>query len=207
MSEYKTEQEKFWSGDFGTEYIERNNDQDLVSPNISFFSKLFSEAQPIKSVIEFGSNIGMNLRAIKTILPAAELSAIEINDDAAEQLKLIDELKIYHESILDFKTDYPRDLTFIKGVLIHINPEQLKNVYRTLYETSSRYICIAEYYNPVPVELEYRGHSGRLFKRDFAGELMDQYPDLSLVSYGFCYHRDPVFPQDDVTWFLMEKNS
>jgi len=207
MSEYKTEQEEFWSGNFGTEYIERNNDQDLVSPNISFWTKLFSKAQPIKSAIEFGSNIGMNLHAIKAILPSAELSAIEINKDAAEQLKAIKDLKIYNESMLDFKTDYQRDLTFIKGVLIHINPDELENVYRSLYETSSRYICVAEYYNPVPVELNYRGHSGKLFKRDFAGELMDMYPDLELVSYGFCYHRDPVFPQDDVTWFLLEKKA
>jgi spore coat polysaccharide biosynthesis protein SpsF len=54
------------------------------------------------------------------------------------------------------------------------------------------------------VEIDYRGHSGKLFKRDFAGEMLDRFPDLKLVSYGFCYHRDE-FPQDDSTWFLMEK--
>jgi hypothetical protein len=43
------------------------------------------------------------------------------------------------------------------------------------------------------------------FKRDFAGEIMDRFPDLRLVDYGFVYHRDPQFPQDDFTWFLMEK--
>jgi len=43
-----------------------------------------------------------------------------------------------------------------------------------------------------------------LFKRDFAGELMDNFP-VELVDYGFQYHRD-VFPADDVTWFLMRKN-
>lgn len=34
---------------------------------------------------------------------------------------------------------------------------------------------------------------------------MDRYPDLELVDYGFIYHRDNVFPGDDITWFLMEK--
>jgi len=29
--------------------------------------------------------------------------------------------------------------------------------------------------------------------------------DLELVDYGFVYHRDPVFPQDDINWFLMKK--
>lgn len=53
--------------------------------------------------------------------------------------------------------------------------------------------------------IPYRGHEQRLFKRDFAGEMLDAYPDLRLVDYGFVYRRDPVFPADDLTWFLMEK--
>ena len=51
----------------------------------------------------------------------------------------------------------------------------------------------------------YRGEKNKLFKRDFAGELMDQYPDLKLIGYGFKYKRDNNFPQDDMTWFLLEK--
>ncbi|WP_293073175.1 pseudaminic acid biosynthesis-associated methylase [Moorena sp. SIO4A5] len=90
--------------------------------------------------------------------------------------------------------------------MIHINPDKLAQVYRLLYESSNRYICISEYYNPTPVELNYRGHQGKLFKRDFAGELMDQFDDLRLLDYGFVYHRDNQFPQDDTTWFLLEKN-
>ena len=44
-----------------------------------------------------------------------------------------------------------------------------------------------------------------LFKRDFAGELLDKYKNkLLLLDYGFIYHRD-TYPQDDLTWFLMEK--
>ncbi|NDB35890.1 MAG: pseudaminic acid biosynthesis-associated methylase, partial [Flavobacteriia bacterium] len=42
-------------------------------------------------------------------------------------------------------------------------------------------------------------------KRDFAGELLDTFPDLRLVDYGFAYKRDTSFPQDDITWFLLEK--
>ena len=94
----------------------------------------------------------------------------------------------------------------IKGVLIHIAPEELLEVYDKLYNSSKRYICIAEYYNPVPVEVQYRGHSGKLFKRDFTGEMLDKYSDLQLVDYGFIYHRDNNFPQDDITWFLLEKS-
>ena len=50
----------------------------------------------------------------------------------------------------------------------------------------------------------YTGHSGKLFERDFAGEIMDKFEDLILVNYGFNGHSDE-FPQEDITWFLMEK--
>ena len=97
------------------------------------------------------------------------------------------------------------DLVLIKGVLIHINPDLLKDVYERLYESTYKYILIAEYYNPTPIKVEYRGHKEKLFKRDFCGEMLDQYSDLTLLDYGFLYHRDSNFPQDDISWFLIEK--
>ena len=81
----------------------------------------------------------------------------------------------------------------------------MPQVYELLYQSSKKYICIAEYYNPKPVEIDYRGHEGKLFKRDFAGEMMDKYKDLQLVDYGFVYHRDYQFAQDDMNWFLLKK--
>jgi pseudaminic acid biosynthesis-associated methylase len=97
------------------------------------------------------------------------------------------------------------DLALIKGVLIHMNPDVLPTIYDKLVAATSRYLLVAEYYNPVPVAISYRGHPDRLFKRDFAGEILDLYPEMELVDYGFAYHRDPNFPQDDITWFLMQK--
>lgn len=35
---FKTEQEKFWAEEFGTQYIERNQSDALLSSNLSFFS-------------------------------------------------------------------------------------------------------------------------------------------------------------------------
>jgi spore coat polysaccharide biosynthesis protein SpsF len=202
----KTEQEEFWQGEFGKKYIKRNNSNMLLSANISFFSKIFSITKKIDSILEFGCNVGMNLRAIRTLLPEVQLTGIEINKIAADELKMWEgDVQVIEGSILDIELDTKFDLTLIKGVLIHINPERLDDVYTRLYNFSSKYICIAEYYNPTPVTIPYRGHSDRLFKRDFAGELMSKYPDLELVDYGFLYHKDPIFPQGDITWFLMKK--
>jgi pseudaminic acid biosynthesis-associated methylase len=205
MSKYKTDQEAFWAGEFGDEYIERNAGSDLIAANLAIFLKVLERTKGIKSLIEFGANRGLNLQALRLLLPQAELSAIEINQKAVAELEKMDGLRVYHQSILDFTPDYLRELSFIKGVLIHINPDNLGQVYERLYRSSSHYICLIEYYNPTPVEVSYRGHTGKLFKRDFAGEMLDKYPDLTLIDYGFCYRRDNNFPSDDATWFLLEK--
>ena len=205
---YQTEQESFWAGDFGDDYISRNKTDQLLSSNIKFFANAFNRLRSVESTLEFGANIGMNLRALATLFPTLSCSGIEINPNAAIELrKTFGAGKVYEQSILEFDSEQRWDLTFTKGVLIHINPDLLPAVYDKLYHHSSRYVLIAEYYNPTPVALPYRGHAERLFKRDFAGEMMDRFPDLSLVDYGFLYHRDRNFPQDDITWFMMEKKA
>lgn len=205
MGTYKTEQEEFWAGEFGDNYIQRNNTDELIASNIALFSSIIKSTHDVKSIIEFGSNIGLNLHALKTINSRCQISAVEINKKAVQELEKIQDIRIYAQSILEFQVDYQRDFVFTKGVLIHLNPEVLDEVYTTLYNASKKYICIMEYYNPVAVQIHYRGFEGKLFKRDFAGEIMRKYPDLKLVDYGFCYHGDNNFPQDDITWFLLEK--
>lgn len=203
---YKTEQEAFWAGTFGNEYIERNKSDELLASNLNFFSKALAKSQPISEFIEFGSNIGLNLKALSLLFPGKQFSGIEINLLAAKELaKVIGQENVFNCSIFDFSPTKTYDLAFIKGVLIHINPEQLDLVYQKLYTSSKKYILIAEYYNPSPVMIPYRGNEDRLFKRDFAGEMLNKYSNLSLVDYGFSYRKDPIFPQDDITWFLLEK--
>jgi len=203
---YKTEQEKFWAGEFGEEYISRNNSKELLASNLNFFSKALKGAGKPGSLIEFGANIGMNLQAIQILYPGIKLHGIEINETASVELaKIISAENVSNTSIFDYEVREKYEVSLIKGVLIHINPDMLNIVYEKLYETSSKYILVCEYYNPSPVTISYRGHSDRLFKRDFAGELMAKYNDVVLVNYGFVYKRDPAFPQDDITWFLLEK--
>jgi len=202
---YKTAQEEFWSGEFGNDYINRNKSDQLLASNVNYFSKILEGCSAIENVLELGANIGMNMKALKILLPSAHLSGVEINEAAYKELIAIDNVKGFHQSIFDFTTDDLFDFVFIKGVLIHLNPDMLHIAYEKLYSSSRKYICIGEYYNPVPVALNYRGHSDKLYKRDFAGEFMNQYPDVELVKYGFAYHKDPLFPQDDINWFLFKK--
>jgi spore coat polysaccharide biosynthesis protein SpsF len=203
---FATEQEDFWRGSFGDEYTDRNRGANWVASNTAFFARALRATREVETILELGSNRGLNLMALSRLLPEAALTAVEINEKAAAQAQAnLPDLDMRVQSILDFQPTATWSLVMTKGVLIHISPDKLPIVYRLIYECSSRYIMLSEYYNPVPVEVEYRGHTKRLFKRDFAGDLMDAFPDLQLVDYGFVYHKDPVHPQDDMTWFLLEK--
>ena len=204
---YKTEQEEFWAGEFGTDYIQRNTGPELLASNLNFFANALACAAKPASCIEFGANIGMNLKALKLLYPTLEAHAIEINATAAKELAtFLPPANVHQASILEFKPARTWDLVLIKGVLIHMNPDSLPAVYEALYKATGRYLLVCEYYNPAPVTVTYRGHANRLFKRDFCGEIMTRFPDLRLADYGFAYRRDPSFPQDDITWFLMEKH-
>jgi pseudaminic acid biosynthesis-associated methylase len=203
---FHTEQEQFWATDFGNDYPSRNEGEKMISSNLALFSKIFKNCPEVQSVAELGCNIGLNLIALNRINKQLKLRGYEINEKAAKTASEEDIAEIVNTTVveaLDASTTF--DLTFTKGVLIHINPEMLHAVYQNLYDLSSRYILVCEYYNPSPVSIDYRGNKDRLFKRDFAGELINKYR-LKLVDYGFNYQHDPYLTQCDSTWFLLSKN-
>ncbi|KPA88669.1 pseudaminic acid biosynthesis-associated methylase [Pseudomonas asplenii] len=200
-----SEQEHFWRGEFGDEYLGRNQGHELIAANLALFAKALARTVRLDSLLELGTNTGNNLRALHQLLPGCRLQGVEINARACEQANGLGIAEVWHGSLFDYPREQRFDLTLSKGVLIHLAPELLAAAYEQLYELSGRYILLAEYYNPVPVEVSYRGHGGKLFKRDFAGEMLDRYRDLQLLDYGFGYHRDRQFPVDDLNWFLLEK--
>lgn len=193
----------FWRGDFGNEYNARSPGNEEA--NYRLFKRVLMGFD-LRSIVELGAGTGANLRALRRLRPGAELAAVEINERACEAL-MADEKAglqlVANRSLLDWQPERTWDLAFTKGVLIHVAPDDLPAAYAKLVAASYRYILVAEYFNPKPVEIEYRGHAGRLWKRDFAGEMLDAFP-LRLIDYGFVYHRDE-YPQDDLTWFFMEK--
>ena len=205
MRKFKTLQEQFWSTKFGDEYSKRVTGDRIVLNNISLFGRALRAAGKLNSAVELGCNIGLNLRALNQINPEMVLAGYEINEFAAKEAVNLGIATIRQGTIIEPITeDNKYDLALIKTVLIHINPDELAAVYSNLYSLSSRWILIVEYYNPTPVVVSYRGNEDRLFKRDFAGEMIDKY-EMKLVDYGFVYHRDHSFPLDDMTWFLLEK--
>ena len=166
------EQEKFWFGKFGKKYINRNFKKSRVSSRKYFFQKVLNKHKSIKTILEFGCNQGLNLKALHLINKKFKLSGVDINRDAIKKLNKWGIASSHVSSIAKFKSNNKFDLTFVKGLLIHINPNSLKKVYQKLYMCSKKFILIAEYYSPSPVRVKYRGYKNKLFKRDFAGEML-----------------------------------
>ena len=192
-------QEEYWKAN-AAYHARSPGDPDA---NYHFFQRALKRAQLTynPTILELGSGIGSNLVALNRCFGAPKMTAVEVNKDALDQVPL--GIRKINYSILCWTPDDKWDLVFTKGVLIHIPLESLLRAYRTMVDASNRYILIAEYFCPTSRMIPYRGEDDRLWARDFAGEMMDAH-GLKLVDYGFVYKRDQ-HPQDDVTWFLMEK--
>src|SRR3546814_16686466 len=73
---WKTEQETFWSGAFGDDYADRNRGEALVASRAHMLSNALRRAGPVASAVEFGPNIGLNLVALRRLLPPVDLAAV-----------------------------------------------------------------------------------------------------------------------------------
>lgn len=198
-------QELFWKGRFGNKYTKRNYKQNLTS-RFNLFSNIFYRISKIKNVYEIGTNIGQNLDAIKQISRNIKTYGIEINDIAYDVAKKKHNVEL--GSIFNSKEKKKFDFVLTRGLLIHINPKKLNQIYKIIYNLSKKYILIDEYFSPKPEPcIRYRGYKNVLFKRDFAKELMKKY-SLELIDYGFTWKEDAKMkPLDSSNWFLFKKKN
>jgi len=195
-------QEALWRGDFGKAYTIRQS-HSLLATRV-FFRRALKEAELSNpQILEFGAGVGHNLLALKRMYEGAWLTGVEINESAFAELQVVANEAVLN-SILDWQGFVPKwDLVFTKGLLIHLHPDDLEKAYNAIYKCSNKYILLCEYFNPTPVSIEYRGESEALWKRDFAGDMLDLFP-MKVLDYGFWWSRDK-YPQDDIHYVLMEK--
>jgi pseudaminic acid biosynthesis-associated methylase len=200
-----SEQERFWAGAFGDEYTGRNSaSPETLQP---FFRTILELAPGVREVCELGANKGLNLLALRGLDPSLRLTGVELNGAACKALSRNAGIEALHTSIQAYAAERRFDLVFTCGVLIHIDPADLPAIYRKMGALSARYVLINEYFNPTPVEVAYRGHSGKLFKRDFAGEFLDATEGrFAVVRYGFLWKRlEPAW--DNATWTLLRRTA
>lgn len=203
-----TDQEEFWKGSFGDNYIKRNlGDKDSIGRDYNYLNQfakiLLNNRISLNSAIEIGANIGINLDSLKVLYPNCKTFGVEVNKKAFELLNAKHDS--FFGSIYNFNTKNKYELSFSRTVLIHQNTSYLEKFYKKLYSLSSKYILIDEYFSPVPVMIEYRGYIDKLYKRDFAKEFWNFFPDLKLIDYGFFWSQDSMTKSDDTNWFLFQK--
>jgi|SRR3989338_2612188 len=190
-SNTQTKEEKFWSSKFGQGYVSRNKfdpkglDQLYVSKFGTSRSKLnkeFLQNIKVNNVLEVGCNIGNQLALLQK-QGFKNLYGVDIYPEAVEQAKFhTKHINIIQGSAFDlpFKDRYA-DLVFTAGVLIHINPKNLKKAMSEIYRSSKKYIWGYEYYHPQHVAIDYQGNKDRLWKGDFCQMYLDSFPNLKVV--------------------------
>jgi pseudaminic acid biosynthesis-associated methylase len=197
-----TRLESLWAGQFGDEYIERN--LHAAKGRKRFWGDLLAR-YPVHSVLEVGCNIGANLEWICGAIDPRAVCGIDINARALARLhqRFPRVLATWSTArALPFRNE-SFDLVFTAGVLIHQPEAVLPLVMREVIRCSRRYVLCLEYFAPETIEIEYRGHRGALFKRDYGARYRELAHALRIVEEGRL-SRDEGW--DDVTFWLFEKS-
>jgi pseudaminic acid biosynthesis-associated methylase len=170
-----TAQEQFWKGAFGDQYVGRNRVK--WKARVPFWRDILEKTNA-RAVLEVGCNIGTNLKAMRAVDPSLCLWGCDINQTALQEAA-DSGLSIVDASVFDLAREFHGggfDLVCSVGVLIHISPADIARAMRAIIGASKRYVLAVEYAAETEEEVNYRGHSERLWKRPFG----QMYQDLGL---------------------------
>ena len=203
-----TPQEDFWKNKITESYAQDNSAFDERLGLVAWERTLSKiDKSDISSYLDCGSNIGRNIAFLKKVLPMATANIVELARGPYEKcLKDFQIEESFLGPIKDAKFDAKFDFVFTNAVLIHVNPDDLLESMARIFDLSSKYILIGEYFNRTPVMINYRGEDDRLFKRDFGKMFVENF-DCIVVDYGFLwgYEFDSA-GFDDITYWLFEKS-
>lgn len=199
---------EFWKGDFGNDYTKRNRVN--WRARIPFWDRIV-QITGIRSAFEVGANAGWNLSAIKHAISGynVNVAGSDLNHEAVLQARYTG-LQVHQTGPFgDFTGAAAIDcdsnsieLVFTSGVLIHIPPDELPLMMQAIVDASCDYVLAIEYDAEVEEEVEYRGHTGKLWKRPY-GKLYEAM-GLTLVETGILGAQDG-FDPNGVTYWLLRK--
>ena len=195
------EQEKFWKGNFGNNYISRNKFRNQKEFD-NFYIRRYGETKKNinlkflkginknKPILEVGCNIGNQLKIFEDI-GFKKLFGIDINIKSLKKAKKNINLNIVESSGFDipFKDNY-FNLVFTNNVLIHIHPKNLDKIFDEIYRVSNKYIFGFEYFNDKLIEIKSRNYKNKLWKGDYANILLKKYKNLRLVKEKIYENKD-----------------
>ena len=201
-----------WEGKFGDSYTERNA-EGLLQPRIDLWRDIWDEIDGFpEAILEVGANIGLNLLALRQMLPhnTPYMAAVEPNAIAREAL-ILNKIPAYlgQAEQLDFAPD-SFDLVFTSGVLVHLSPKPSNGLresplYRGCKEivrVSKKWVVAIEYFSAEPREVIYRNRPGLLWTQDFGQFYIDKF-ELEPVACGFAWKA--LTGLDNLTWWVLRK--
>ena len=139
----------------------------------------------IESVLEVGSNMGLQLNCFEKMGYFSKICGLEVQRHAISESK-----KVFPNASYDIVQGIAEDIPFkdssfdllaTNGVLIHISPDNLDKVLREIYRCSKKYIFGCEYYDDKHTEINYRGHDSLLWRGNFCSEYLNRFHDLRIV--------------------------
>ena len=175
-------QEAYWAGIKGDLYLIRNRVD--WRARIPFWRQIMDRTGA-RSVYEVGCNAGWNLSAIREVAAHTELYGCEINEQAYWLTQYAGLPHVQNGAASECLSAYPgggMELVFTAGVLIHVAPDNLREMMQGIVDASSHYILAIEYASEVEEMIEYRGELDKLWKRPF-GRLYEEL-GLSVVQTG-----------------------
>ncbi len=186
----------FWAGDFGNEYNRRCRVD--WRARIPFWDRIV-QMTGIRSAFEVGCNAGWNLSAIKHTNHGYNVCVYgcDVNAQAVDQATIAG-LEVFHGPLIEKQV--PCELAFTAGMLIHVVPEHIVSTMQSIIDASSDYVLAIEYDAEVETEVEYRGHSGKLWKRNY-GDLYQKL-GLDLIETGLVDKNDGF---DNCRYWLLRK--
>lgn len=199
-----TEQEQFWKGEFGSDYVARHKELNWRA-RVPFWRSIV-EMTGARSILEVGCNSGANMLAIRRALVEADADVVslwgcDINNAAIEEAGDAG-LSVVEASLFNLKAEWPEDrfdLVASVGVLIHVGPEDLSSAMDSIISVSNRYVLAVEYADETEVMVPYRDHTERLWRRPFGKMYVER--GLKLVAEG----EAPAEAFDACAWWLLER--
>jgi pseudaminic acid biosynthesis-associated methylase len=210
---YDTPQEKAWAGQHGFLYVLAHLEENWKGTRVKYWQMILDIIPDIKSVCEFGCNIGANLKAINYLNPAMQLTGIEINKVACDVISSTGIADVHNGSIINVDLKKQFDLVFSRGVLIHLNQGELAKTLENMGRHSSRYVMVYEIYSDELHHLDNystkvtggQQGEGYQFWRDFSAEFAKLHPDWKPVRSGVASIPDAKPKHGDIAWTIFKR--
>ena len=191
-----------WEGNFGKNYTKRNLSS-LKEMNAEYIKNFGISRSNINKrfldgldrsirILEVGTNVGNKLVCLQQ-MGFTNLYGIELQQDAVEKAKTrTRHINIIQGSSFDipFKDGF-FDLVFTSGLLIHIPPNDLKDVFSEMVRVSRKYIWGMECFAPQYTAVQYHGKVNLFWKTDFVRIFLSDFKIFKCVKEEkFIYKND-----------------